>query len=97
LIHKRNIFPIAFLFVLAFVTSLAPPAIGQVETWKIDPAHSAAQFAVRHMGISTVRGEFRKVSGSVSYDPADPSKTSLDATIDATTVDTRVDMKWCWM
>ena len=93
MIHKRNIFPIAFLFVLAFVTSLASPAIGQVETWKIDPAHSAAQFAVRHMGISTVRGEFRKVSGSVSYDPADPGKTWLDATIDATTVDTRVDMR----
>jgi len=68
-------------------------AFAQVETWKIDPAHSAAQFAVRHMGISTVRGEFRKVSGSATYDPTDPSKTSLDATIDATTVDTRVDMR----
>jgi polyisoprenoid-binding protein YceI len=68
-------------------------AFAQVETWKIDPAHSAAQFAVRHMGISTVRGEFRKVSGSATYDPADPTKTSLDATIDATTVDTRVDMR----
>jgi polyisoprenoid-binding protein YceI len=68
-------------------------AFAQLETWKIDPAHSAAQFAVRHMGISTVRGEFRKVSGSANFDPADPSKTSLDATIDATTVDTRVDMR----
>jgi polyisoprenoid-binding protein YceI len=68
-------------------------AFAQVETWKIDPAHSAAQFAVRHMGISTVRGEFRKVSGSATYDPADPTKTSLDATIDATTVDSRVDMR----
>src|ERR1700675_3902806 len=68
-------------------------AFGQVETWKIDPAHSSAQFAVRHLGISTVRGEFRKVSGSTSYDPADPSKTSLEATIDATSVDTRVDMR----
>ena len=45
------------------------------------------------MGISTVRGEFRKVSGSADYDPADPTKTSIDATIDATTVDTRVDMR----
>ena len=45
------------------------------------------------MGISTVRGEFKKLSGSVNYDPADPSKTSLEATIDATTVDTRVDMR----
>ena len=74
---------------LLFISS----AFAQLETWKIDPAHSAAQFAARHMGISTVRGEFRKVSGSANYDPADPSKTSLDATIDATTVDTRVDMR----
>lgn len=68
-------------------------ALAQAETWNIDPAHSAAQFAVRHMGISTVRGEFRKVSGTANYDPADPSKTALDATIDATSVDTRVDMR----
>ena len=74
---------------LLFISS----AFAQLETWKIDPAHSAAQFAARHMGISTVRGEFSKVSGSANYDPADPSKTSLDATIDATTVDTRVDMR----
>ena len=69
------------------------PALAQVETWKIDPNHSAAQFAVRHLGISTVRGEFRRVTGSANYDPSDPVKTSLEATIDATTVDTRVEMR----
>jgi len=74
---------------LLFISS----AFAQLETWTIDPAHSASQFAARHMGISTVRGEFRKVSGSATYDPADPSKTSLEATIDATSVDTRVDMR----
>src|SRR5580700_7763068 len=52
-------------------------AFAQVETWKIDPAHSAAQFAVRHMGISTVRGEFKKISGSAGYDIADPAKRRL--------------------
>jgi polyisoprenoid-binding protein YceI len=78
-----------FLFLLLLVSS----AFSQVEVWKIDPAHTAAQFAVRHLGISTVRGEFRKVSGSANYDPADPSKTTLETTIDATTVDTRVDMR----
>jgi polyisoprenoid-binding protein YceI len=72
---------------------LVSSAFAQVESWKIDPMHSAAQFAVRHLGISTVRGEFKKVSGSASYDPADASKTTLDATIDATSVDTRVDMR----
>jgi polyisoprenoid-binding protein YceI len=85
MIRKVLICCTAFVFVSS--------AFAQLETWKIDPAHSAAQFAVRHMGISTVRGEFRKVSGSATYDPADPGKASLDATIDATTVDTRVDMR----
>jgi polyisoprenoid-binding protein YceI len=81
-----------FLFCFSAILFISS-AFAQVETWKLDPAHSAAQFAVRHMGISTVRGEFRKVSGSANYDPADPGKTALDATIDATTVDTRVDMR----
>jgi polyisoprenoid-binding protein YceI len=88
LIRKRLI-----CFTVLFVSIFVMSAFAQVETWKIDPAHSAAQFAVRHMGISTVRGEFKKVSGSAGYDTADPGKTSLDATIDATTVDTRVDMR----
>lgn len=79
--------------VCSTVLFLISSALAQVETWKIDPAHTAAQFAVRHMGISTVRGEFKKVTGTASYDPADPSKTSFEATIDATTVDTRVDMR----
>jgi polyisoprenoid-binding protein YceI len=81
-----------FLFcstVILFVSS----AFAQLETWNIDPAHSSAQFAVRHMGISTVRGEFRKVAGTASYDPANPGKTTIDATIDATTADTRVEMR----
>jgi polyisoprenoid-binding protein YceI len=42
------------------------------------------------MGISTVRGVFEKTTGTVSFDPADPAKTSIDATIDASTVNTRV-------
>ena len=88
MIRKRLI-----CFTVLFVSIFVVSAFAQVETWKIDPAHSAAQFAVRHMGISTVRGEFKKVSGSAGYDTADPGKTSLDATIDATTVDTRVDMR----
>jgi polyisoprenoid-binding protein YceI len=75
--------------VFVFISS----AFAQVETWKIDPAHSAAQFSVRHLGISTVRGEFKKVSGSANYDPADPAKTAIEATIDATTIDTRVDRR----
>ena len=79
----------------ALVTMLtfAGSAVAQVETWKIDPNHTAAQFSVRHMAISTVRGAFTKVSGTVSYDPTDVTKTAIDATIDASSVDTRVNMR----
>src|SRR5437660_12001349 len=72
---------------------LAISASAQVETWQIDPAHTAAQFAVRHMGISTVRGAFTKTSGTVQYDSADPSETSIDVTIDAASINTPVEMR----
>src|ERR1035437_9420690 len=68
-------------------------ATAQTETWHLDPPHSAAQFSVRHMGISTVRGTFTKVSGVVTYSASDPTKSSLDVTIDANSVDTRVEMR----
>lgn len=73
--------------------ALATAAVAQAGTWQIDPNHTSAQFAVRHMGVSTVRGAFTKVTGTAHYDLADPSKTSLDATIDASSVDTRVQMR----
>jgi len=57
-------------------------------TWKIDPAHTAAQFAVKHMMISTVRGEFKGVTGTIVWDDQDLSKSSVDVTIDAKTVNT---------
>jgi len=80
-------------FTLVTVIAMAAAASAQAATWQIDPMHSAAQFSVRHLGVSTVRGAFMKVSGSAKYDAADPSKGSLDATIDASSVDTRVEMR----
>jgi polyisoprenoid-binding protein YceI len=78
---------------LALLTGLALTGAAHAETelWKIDPAHSAAQFAVRHMSISTVRGAFTKLAGTVQYDPADLSRTVLDVTIDVNSVDTRLE------
>lgn len=73
---------------LAAVLSL--PASAATSTWQIDPNHSAAQFAVRHLAISTVRGAFTKVSGTVQFDDKDISKSSVEVTIDAASVDTRV-------
>ena len=79
------------IFIVAL--AMAASAAAQTGTWQIDPAHSSAQFSVRHLGVSTVRGAFMKVSGSAKYDSTDPSKGSLDATIEATSVDTRVEMR----
>jgi len=71
---------------LAAVLSL--PAAAATSTWNIDPAHSSAQFSVRHLAISTVRGTFSKISGSVQLDESDITKSTVNVTIDVTTVDT---------
>jgi polyisoprenoid-binding protein YceI len=81
------------IFVSFAAVAMTAIAAAQAGTWQIDPNHSAAQFSVRHLGVSTVRGAFTKVSGSAKHDPADPSKDSLEATIDANSVDTRVEMR----
>ncbi len=81
------------VLIITAAIALSASAFAQAKIWIIDPNHSAAQFSVRHMGISTVRGAFTKVSGTATYDPADPSKTTIDATIDASSVDTRVERR----
>lgn len=75
------------------VLAISAFASAQAGTWQIDPNHSTAQFAVKHLGVSTVRGAFTKVSGSATYDPADPGKSVVDVSIDASSVDTRVQMR----
>jgi polyisoprenoid-binding protein YceI len=74
----------------ALAAALCQPGAAATSTWQIDPNHSAAQFAVRHLAISTVRGAFTKVTGTVQLDDKDISKSSVDVTIDAASVDTRV-------
>ncbi|MFN8390944.1 MAG: YceI family protein [Bdellovibrionota bacterium] len=58
-------------------------------TYEIDPSHTSAQFSVRHMMLSNVKGEFTKVKGTVSYDPANVAASSVEATIDTSSVNTR--------
>jgi len=60
-----------------------------MSTYQIDPAHTSAQFKVRHMMIANVKGEFDKVSGTVNYDPANPGASSVEASIDVASVSTR--------
>lgn len=56
--------------------------------WKIDSAHANANFAVRHMAVSTVRGRLGTVNGTLNFDPTHPSKASVEVQIDAASIDT---------
>ena len=76
------------LITLSVALLTASPSFA--DTWTIDPNHSNASFAVRHMMVSTVRGEFGKLSGTVDFDDKDASKTAIQATIEAGSVNTRV-------
>ncbi|HEY2434479.1 MAG TPA: YceI family protein [Vicinamibacterales bacterium] len=58
-------------------------------TWKIDPAHSHVEFAVKHLMISTVRGRFAGVEGTVRLDDSTPAAAGVDVTIDVASIDTR--------
>jgi len=82
-----------FAFTLIATLAVSAAAAAQTGTWQIDPNHSAAQFSVRHLGVSTVRGAFMKVTGSAKYDTADPTKDSVEVSIDASSIDTRVQMR----
>ncbi|MGA3238683.1 MAG: YceI family protein [Bryobacteraceae bacterium] len=77
---------VALLLELAAI--LSPPLRAQAGSWRIDPLHSSAQFSVRHMMISTVRGQFGGVKGTMTYDPKNPAASSVEATIDCATVNT---------
>jgi polyisoprenoid-binding protein YceI len=76
------------LLAAALSAVLTIPAAAATSTWQIDPAHTAAGFAVKHLMISTVRGQFKGITGTVTWDDQDVSKSSVDVTIDANTVDT---------
>jgi polyisoprenoid-binding protein YceI len=78
------------LIAVGFAVILAAAAQAQSTTWQLDPAHSNAQFSVRHLGISNVQGEFTKLSGTVNLDDQDISKSTVNATIDVNSLDTRV-------
>lgn len=59
------------------------------KTWNIDPSHTTAGFAVRHLMISTVRGHFSKVAGTVRIDERDLARSQIDVTIDANSIESR--------
>jgi len=68
-------------------------AAAQTSTWTIDPAHSQSNFEIRHLGVSNVRGSISKIAGKVEWDEKNPSKSSVVADLDATTINTTMDAR----
>lgn len=60
-----------------------------ISTWNIDPVHSVAEFKVKHMMISNVKGEFTRLSGVLTLDEANVTRSKVEATIDAASITTR--------
>jgi len=79
-----------FVVASALLAALAVPSLAQSTLWQIDPAHSIAQFSVRHMMISNVKGEFSNVTGVVNLDEKDPTRSTVEVSIDTTTVNTHL-------
>jgi polyisoprenoid-binding protein YceI len=66
----------------------APLALAQTSTWTSDPAHSEVDFSVSHLTVSNVHGRFGHVTASIVYDEADVTKSTVNATIDVSGLDT---------
>ncbi|HEU0121693.1 MAG TPA: YceI family protein [Bryobacteraceae bacterium] len=74
---------------MRLLSALLMSAAAYAAAYTIDPAHSAATFGVRHMMVSTVRGQFSKVTGVIVFDPKNLADSKAEATIDVNTIDTR--------
>jgi polyisoprenoid-binding protein YceI len=73
--------------------SIATESTTTTTTWQIDPAHTNVEFSLKHLMISTVRGRFGAVSGTIVLDEANPAASTVTAEIDATSIDTRQEQR----
>jgi polyisoprenoid-binding protein YceI len=76
--------------ILGILALAAPMALAQTSTWVPDKAHSGVDFSILHMSLSKVRGHFGNIGGTVVWNEADITKSTVNVTIDVTTVDTGV-------
>jgi polyisoprenoid-binding protein YceI len=81
------------LAVVLTILLLAGVPVFAADIFTIDPVHSSANFAVKHMTISTVHGRFNDISGTITYDERDPSKSSVQVVIKAASVNTDNQMR----
>jgi polyisoprenoid-binding protein YceI len=76
------------LAAMSFLTIPATLATASASTWEIDPAHSTIEFSVKHMMVSTVKGQFEKLKGTIELDEKDATKSTVEVTIDLASVST---------
>ncbi len=79
---------IRFALAAAALLLASAPLVAQTSTWTIDSAHSGVEFQIKHLGVSTVRGSFSGVTGTVVWDDKNPAASHVDAVIDAKSVNT---------
>ena len=75
---------------IAFTAIMANPSFAHASVWSIDNTHSNVEFKVRHMMVSNVKGDFEKFKGTLDLDEQDLTKTKVDVTIDAASINTSV-------
>jgi polyisoprenoid-binding protein YceI len=79
--------------VAAPAAASAQPDAGPPRDYEIDGAHSTAEFSVKHLGISNVKGRFTEISGKVHYDPTNPAKSTIEVKIGTKSIDTGVSQR----
>ena len=77
-----------FHLILALLCSFGLNAFG-ADTFKIDPVHSSVVFSIKHLGVTDFYGDFKDISGTVTFDGADPSKSSVELSVPVESLDTR--------
>jgi len=78
------------ILLAAAALSLVAPGLLHAAPWEFDPEHTGVHFKVRHLMVSSVRGEFENVTGKIVYDEADVTRSTADITIAAASINTRV-------
>ena len=76
------------MLMAAAILFLPLSGYGQASTWKIETPHSEAEFSIRHLGVTNVRGRIRGVTGQLTWDATNPANSHVEATMDANTIDT---------
>jgi polyisoprenoid-binding protein YceI len=92
-LRSRYLIALVFGLMLSTVRASAQPASAAGEAWTIDPNHTSANFAVKHMLVSTVRGKLGKVTGTITWDGKDVRTIQTDVSIDVAGLNTGVERR----